>query len=64
MEFKLSKKALEKLDNAMEKIAETFQLDNKELAYAMASKCPCGGNCEGSCTGTCTNGCSGFFTVG
>ena len=63
MAFKLTKEALEKLDNAMEKIASQV-LDKKELAYAMASKCPCGGNCEGSCTGTCTSGCSGFLTVG
>ncbi len=60
MEFKLTKETLEKLDNAMEKIAGKL-FDKKELAYAMASKCPCGGNCAGSCVGTCTNACKGFL---
>ena len=64
MAFKLSKDALEELDNAMDVMASKISINKKDFAYAMASKCPCGGNCEGSCTGTCTSGCSGFLTVG
>lgn len=60
MEFKLTKEALEKLDKAMEKIASQL-FEKKELAYAMAKECPCGGNCAGSCVGTCTNACKGFL---
>ena len=62
--FKLSENNLKNIDSILEKFSDRMVYNSRELSFAMAGVCKCGGSCEGGCTGDCTAGCSGFFTVG